>query len=70
MVTELKWRGGKDSSKIVEKTVEQVMEKKQNKLIEGDNVTLTDNADGTTTISSTGGEAEAIPVETIEAFFS
>lgn len=27
---------------------------KQNKLVEGENITLTDNADGTTTISSTG----------------
>ncbi len=29
--------------------------KKQNKLIQGDNITLTDNSDGTTTISSTTG---------------
>lgn len=28
---------------------------KQNKLVEGENITLTNNADGTTTISSTGG---------------
>lgn len=29
--------------------------KKQNKLVQGDNITLTDNADGTTTISASGG---------------
>lgn len=35
-------------------TVEADMLKKQNKLVQGDNITLTNNEDGTTTISATG----------------
>lgn len=35
--------------------VEALQTGKQNKLVEGDNITLVDNEDGTTTISSTGG---------------
>lgn len=31
------------------------IDKKQNKLVQGNNITLTDNADGTTTVSSSGG---------------
>nr|DAH13595.1 MAG TPA: hypothetical protein [Caudoviricetes sp.] len=34
--------------------------KKQNKLVQGDNITLTDNEDGTTTISATGSVSPAI----------
>ena len=35
-------------------TVEADIPKKQNKLVQGDNITLTNNADGTTTISASG----------------
>lgn len=38
------------------------VENKQNKLVSGNNITLTDNADGTTTIAATGG-GETYPVE-------
>lgn len=34
--------------------------KKQNKLVQGDNITLTDNEDGTTTISASGGSSPTI----------
>lgn len=39
------------------------VENKQNKLVSGDNITLTDNEDGTTTISSTGGGGGTYPVD-------
>lgn len=39
------------------------MQNKQNKLVAGDNITLTNNSDGTTTVASTGGIAE-LPIAT------
>lgn len=41
-------------------TVETDMLKKQNKLVQGDNITLTNNEDGTTTISATGSVSPTI----------
>lgn len=41
-------------------TVEADMLKKQNKLVQGDNITLTNNEDGTTTISATGSVSPTI----------
>mgnify|MGYP003294594179 CR=1 FL=1 len=38
---------------------------KQNKLVEGENITLTDNPDGTTTISATGSAIEARGIKSI-----
>lgn len=38
---------------------------KQDKLVSGENITLTDNPDGTVTISATGGGAEARGIESI-----
>ena len=34
--------------------------KKQNKLVQGDNITLTNNADGTTTISASGAVSPTV----------
>ena len=41
-------------------TVETDLLKKQNKLVQGDNITLTNNEDGTTTISATGSVSPTI----------
>ena len=40
--------------------VEADMPKKQNKLVQGDNITLTNNADGTTTISASGAVSPTV----------
>lgn len=39
----------------INNSILEINSKKQNKLVPGDNITLTNNSDGTTTISSTGG---------------
>lgn len=44
----------KDNTNRIAGDVQNLESGKQNKLVQGDNVTLTDNSDGTTTISATG----------------